>query len=80
MRIQTFNNGKGLIHGTDNKRIGCDIAGTLKIGTAEVEISAEEDFFTCTEIHCADVFTHAPFCDHLSCNFACTLNVIACTS
>lgn len=40
MRIKTFNNGKGLIHGADAKRIGCDISGTLKIGTAEISISA----------------------------------------
>lgn len=41
MKIQTFKNGKGLIYGPDSKRIGCDIAGTLKIGTTEISISAE---------------------------------------
>ena len=34
---------KGLIHGADSKRIGCDKAGTLKIGTAEIKISPGED-------------------------------------
>ena len=39
MKIQTFKNGKGLIYGPDSKRIGCDIAGVLKIGNTEVSIS-----------------------------------------
>lgn len=43
MRIQLFNNGKGLIHGEDSKRIGCDIEGTLWIGTAEVKIPTKEE-------------------------------------
>ena len=43
MRLQTFNNFKGLIYGSDPKRIGCDISGVLKIGETEVKISAEED-------------------------------------
>lgn len=43
MKITTFNNMKGLIHGSDPKRIGCDRAGVLKIGTTEVKISAESD-------------------------------------
>lgn len=44
MKLQLFKNGKGLIYGTDNKRISCDIAGTLSIGTAQISISpgAEE--------------------------------------
>jgi hypothetical protein len=33
---------KGLIHGSDPKRICCDKAGTLKIGKTEVSISPEE--------------------------------------
>ena len=40
MRIQLFKNGKGLIHGDDSRRIGCDIEGTLKIGTAEVKVAS----------------------------------------
>ena len=43
MRIQTFNNGKGLIHGTDNKRIGCDVAGTFHIGENDIAITPEEE-------------------------------------
>lgn len=43
MRIQLFNNGKGLIHGADSKRIQCDIEGTLKIGSAEVKIPADKE-------------------------------------
>lgn len=39
MRIQTFNNNKGLIYGSDSKRIGCDIGGVLVIGATEIEIS-----------------------------------------
>lgn len=41
MKIQLFKNGKGLIHGTNSKRIGCDIEGTLSIGSAEIKVSAE---------------------------------------
>lgn len=43
MKIQTFDNGKGLIHGFDPKRIGCDKEGVLKIGTVEVNISTGND-------------------------------------
>lgn len=43
MRIQTFNNNKGLIHGEDAKRIGCDKEGTLKIGTTEISITPEAE-------------------------------------
>lgn len=43
MKIQLFKNMKGLIHGDDPKRIGCDRGGILKIGTAEYQISAEGD-------------------------------------
>ena len=43
MRITTFNNMKGLIHGAGTKRIGCDKDGILKIGTLEIPISAEKD-------------------------------------
>ena len=40
MRIQLFKNGKGLIHGEDSRRIGCAIEGTLKIGTAVVNVAS----------------------------------------
>lgn len=43
MIITTFNNMKGLVHGPDPKRIGCDRAGVLKIGKVEIDISPEED-------------------------------------
>lgn len=43
MRIQIFKNGKGLIHGSDAKRIECDIEGTLRIGTTEIRISPKEE-------------------------------------
>ena len=43
MKITTFKNMKGLIHGGDPKRIGCDRAGVLKIGKTEVAISSGED-------------------------------------
>lgn len=43
MKIQLFKNQKGLIHGEDSKRIGCDREGVLKIGTTEVNISTEEE-------------------------------------
>ena len=44
MKIQLFKNMKGLIHGEDPKRIGCDREGVLKIGTTEINISKEETF------------------------------------
>lgn len=43
MKIALFNNKKGLIHGSDSKRIGCDRDGTLKIGTAEITVSSKSD-------------------------------------
>jgi hypothetical protein len=57
MRIQTFKNKKGLIHGSDPMRIGCDLEGTLKIGTTEVSVSPEADsvmpllFHGCTGVY-----------------------------
>ena len=43
MRIQTFKNKKGIIHGNDPKRIGCEKSGILKIGNAEIKILYGED-------------------------------------
>ena len=43
MKIQIFKNGKGLVHGTDAKRICCDIEGTLTIGTEEIRITADSE-------------------------------------
>lgn len=56
MKIQTFRNGKGLIHGPDPKRIGCDKKGVLKIGNTEIQISPESDSIMPLLFHgaCAD--------------------------
>ena len=43
MKITTFKNLKGLIHGKDPKRIECDKNGTLLIGNTEIVIKANED-------------------------------------
>ena len=43
MKIQTFRDMRGVIHGSDPKRIGCDIAGVLKIGSTEIVISPDAD-------------------------------------
>lgn len=43
MRIQLFKNNKGMIHGSDVKRIGCDIEGTLRIGSAEISVPPETE-------------------------------------
>lgn len=43
MKIQTFKNKRGLIHGADPARIECDVAGTLKIGSTEISISVNEE-------------------------------------
>ena len=56
MKITLFKNGKGLIHGPDPKRIGCDKKGVLKIGTTEINISPEADSVMPLLFHgaCAD--------------------------
>ena len=43
MKITTFKNMKGLIHGSDPKRIGCDRAGVLNIGKEQINILPDED-------------------------------------
>ena len=43
MRIQTFSNMKGLIFGSDPKRIGCDKEGVLKIGSTEITVTPEKE-------------------------------------
>lgn len=43
MKLTTFKNMKGLIYGSDPKRIGCDVAGILRCGKTEVNISPGED-------------------------------------
>lgn len=42
MKIQLFKNNKGLIHGNDPMRIGCDREGVLKIGDTEVSIGKDD--------------------------------------
>ena len=42
MKIQTFRNMKAMIHGGDQKRIGGDESGVLKIGTVEIKISPKD--------------------------------------
>ncbi len=42
MKITIFKNKKGLIHGSDAKRIECDRGGVLKIGSTEIAVKAEE--------------------------------------
>lgn len=42
MKIQLFKNKKGLIHGSDPKRISCDQEGVLKIGTTEITVFPED--------------------------------------
>jgi hypothetical protein len=43
MKITIFNNKKGLIHGPNPKRIGCETAGVLKIGATELSLPAGAD-------------------------------------
>lgn len=43
MKIQTFRNGRGLIHGGDPKRITCDKDGVLKIGNTEINITHDAE-------------------------------------
>lgn len=42
MKITLFKNKKGLIHGNDPKRMGCDVRGVLKIGKTEISIIPTE--------------------------------------
>lgn len=42
MNIQLFLNKKGLIWGGDNKRIGCERAGVLRIGGSEIAVSGTD--------------------------------------
>ena len=41
MKIALFKNQKGLIHGSDPKRLECDVGGVLKIGTVEIPITMD---------------------------------------
>ena len=63
MRVQIFRNKKGLIHGSDSRRIGCDRDGILKIGTAEFQISAAGDSVLPLLFHGASGDYRATFTD-----------------
>lgn len=43
MRITIFKNMKGLIHGSDPKRICCVSTGVLKIGRTKINVDSDED-------------------------------------
>lgn len=63
MKIQTFNNMKGMIHGSDPKRIGCEKSGILKIGNTDIKISSEEDAIMPSLFHGATGDYNATFTD-----------------
>lgn len=63
MKIQTFKNLKGLIHGSDPKRIGCDIEGILRIGATEINISPGADSIMPMLFHGATGNYEATFTD-----------------
>lgn len=63
MRIQTFKNMKGVIHGRDPKRIGCDKSGVLKIGNTEIKITHGEEAILPSLFHGATGDYHATFTD-----------------
>lgn len=64
MKITLFKNMKGLIHGGDPKRIGCDKDGVLKIGSAEISISSESDSIMPLLFHGATGDYKATFTDN----------------
>jgi hypothetical protein len=43
MKIMLFCNGKGLVCGSDPKRIVCPAAGLLRIGSAEIRVPEQEN-------------------------------------
>lgn len=63
MKVQLFKNMKGIIHGSDPMRIGCDFEGVLKIGTTEIKISPNEDSTVPLLYHGATGDYHATFTD-----------------
>lgn len=54
MKITLFKNKKGLLHGPEPKRIESDVSGILKIGSAEITVTAGKKeilpnlFYGCT--------------------------------
>lgn len=63
MRLQTFRNMKGLIHGNNPKRIECDKAGVLRIGPTEIHIVAGRPAIVPVLYHGADGDYTATFTD-----------------
>lgn len=63
MKIQTFKNMRGLIHGADPMRIGCDKEGVLRIGSTEVVISPGAGAIMPLLFHGADGNYGATFTD-----------------
>lgn len=63
MKIQTFRNMKGLIHGKDPKRIECDRDGILKIGDTEIVVSQGGDSILPVLFHGATGDYDATFTD-----------------
>lgn len=63
MRITTFKNMKGLIHGKDPKRIRSDVDGVLKIGTTEISISSASESILPLLFHGATGDYEATFTD-----------------
>ena len=51
MQLTVFKNTKGLIHGSDPRRICCDRDGTLRIGTTEISITAGNEEIMPTLFH-----------------------------
>jgi hypothetical protein len=43
VKIQLFKNDKGIIYGSDPKRISCDIGGVLRIGSAKIEVKPDTE-------------------------------------
>ena len=54
---------KGIIHGSDPKRIGCEKSGVLRIGNTEIKISHEEDAIMPSLFHGATGNYNATFTD-----------------
>ena len=63
MKITTFKNMKGLIHGNDPKRISCEKSGVLQIGNLEIPIVANEDVVFPILMNGANGEYHATFTD-----------------
>lgn len=63
MKITLLMNMRGLIHGNDPRRIGCDTEGTLRIGTTEVSILRGSDSIMPTLFHGATGDYNATFTD-----------------